>query len=396
MAGPNAKLLTMEVCLAMNRKRAFFCLIITAFLTARVGLRAGNLGPEHDHLRLNELQYIGTHNSYHVAPGQGMAILMNAAKYSSNKEWTSDRLNVALDYTHPSITTQLILGMRQFELDVYADPEGGRFSNPGALRMMQSMPWNLPISFNPDGDLDLPGFKVLHKPEYDFFSTSYLLVEILREIETWSAKHPDHCPIIIHIEAKEGDGKALSEAYEPAVVDDFEQSTWLALEDEICSVIPREKMVTPDSVRGDYASLREAITKRGWPRLKNLRGKFIFLLLNKKDTTHKFMQAFGHSLEHRLFFASLKPDHPWASWFRVPDPNYKYIPQFIEQGFLVTSMADKHTYHARANNTEMRDKAFEVGAHFILTDFPIPDRRFSDFQVIFENNAYIRKNPLAH
>ena len=380
----------------MNDNKLIKSILIFSLMRLITSVHAGGyLGVDCDELRLNELQYIGTHNSYHIAPGEGMGILMNAAEFSPSAEWTSERLNVALDYTHPSLTTQLQLGMRQFELDVYADPDGGRFSNPGALRIMQGMPWKLPIVFNPEGDLDKPGFKVLHKPEYDFYSSCYLFTKTLGEINAWSTANPYHCPIIIHIEVKEGSGEALTEDYEPAKVDKFTKDTWLALENEIKSVIPQEKIVTPDLVKGSHSSLSKALRKEGWPMLKDLRGKVIFLLLNKKDTTHNFITAFDQSLEGRLFFASLKSDHPWASWFRVSDPNYKYIPDFLEQGFLVTTQADTHTVHARINDTKRRDKAFEVGAQFILTDFPIPNRRFSDYQVVFDNGSYVRKNPVT-
>ncbi|MFC1653011.1 Ca2+-dependent phosphoinositide-specific phospholipase C [Planctomycetota bacterium] len=354
---------------------------------------AGDLDTNYDEWRLNEVQYIGTHNSYHIAPGEGMGILMNAVDFDPSAEWTSERLNVALDYTHPSLTTQLKLGMRQFELDVYADPEGGRFSNPGALRLKQNMSWKLPIIFNPEGDLSNPGFKVLHKPEYDFMSTCYLLIKALREIHTWSEANPDHYPLIIHIEVKDGAGEALTEDYEPAKVDTFDKATWLRLEEEIKSVFPVDKIVTPDGVRGDYSAFRKAISAGGWPKLKDLKGKVIYLLLNKKDTTHNFMTTFDDSLEGRLFFTSLQPNHPWASWYRVPDPNDKDIPDLLKQGFLVTTQAGTHTVHARVNDTQRRDKALGVGAHFILTDFPIPDRRFSDYQVVFQDGSYVRKNP---
>jgi hypothetical protein len=346
-------------------------------------------------LRLNELQYIGTHNSYHISPGEGLGILLHSSDYSENSDWPAKRLFQAIDYTHPSIPTQMKLGMRQFELDVYADPQGGRFSNPGALRLMQNMPWGLPIMFNPQGDLDKPGFKVLHKPEYDFKSTCYLLSKTLQEIRTWSVANPGHFPIIIQIEAKSGRGKALTDAYEPAKTDKYDRDTWLRLEDEIKSVFPMDQIVTPDVVRGRHSSLRKAITSEGWPKLKDIKGKLVFLLLNKKDQTSNYMTVFDNVLTGRLLFASLNPDHPWASWFRVPDPNDKSLPGILKKGLLATSQADTETLHARLNDTKRRDKALGVGAQFILTDFPIPDRRFSDYQVVFEYSSYVRKNPVT-
>ncbi|MFC1766230.1 Ca2+-dependent phosphoinositide-specific phospholipase C [Planctomycetota bacterium] len=214
---------------------------------------AGDVDARCEAWRFNELQYIGTHNSYHIAPSESMAILMKVVDFNPDAEWTAERLNVALDYTHPSLTTQLRLGMRQFELDIYADPNGGRFSHPGALRLLQTMPWAIPIPFNPDGDLDKPGFKVLHKPEYDFMSMGYLLTETLQEIHAWSEANPGHWPLIIHVEVKDKPGEALTEDYEPATVEAFDRATWLRLEEDIKSVFSMDKIVTPE--RGCGASM---------------------------------------------------------------------------------------------------------------------------------------------
>src|SRR6187200_17719 len=65
-----------------------------------------------DCLRLNHLQVLGTHNSYHLAPEPPILAFLG------------DRAP-AYDYTHRPLTEQLSeLGVRQFEIDVYADPVG--------------------------------------------------------------------------------------------------------------------------------------------------------------------------------------------------------------------------------------------------------------------------------
>ena len=66
-----------------------------------------------DCLRLNHLQVLGTHNSYHIAPAAPILASLG------------DRA-AALDYTHKPVPVQLgPLGIRQFEFDVFADPAGG-------------------------------------------------------------------------------------------------------------------------------------------------------------------------------------------------------------------------------------------------------------------------------
>jgi hypothetical protein len=49
-----------------------------------------------------------------------------------------------------------------------------------------------------------------------------------------------------------------------------------ALDAEILSVFPRNKILAPDDVRRKEPSLPEALRKRGWPTLKAARGKVMF------------------------------------------------------------------------------------------------------------------------
>ena len=73
-----------------------------------------------DCVRMNQLQVLGTHNSYHLAAAP--ALLAALGEHGRN-----------LDYTHRPLTEQLARGIRQFELDVFADPEGGHYSAPAGL-----------------------------------------------------------------------------------------------------------------------------------------------------------------------------------------------------------------------------------------------------------------------
>jgi hypothetical protein len=60
-----------------------------------------------DCVRLNEIQVLGTHNSYHIAPPSSLLATLG----SRGRD---------IEYTHRPVTEQLSqLGIRQFELDVY-------------------------------------------------------------------------------------------------------------------------------------------------------------------------------------------------------------------------------------------------------------------------------------
>src|SRR5690349_19405289 len=74
-----------------------------------------------DRLKINDLQAVGTHNSYKqaISPAQ-MKLLRGADPKQAD----------ALDYAHPPLPAQLDAGARQLELDLLYDPEGGRYASP--------------------------------------------------------------------------------------------------------------------------------------------------------------------------------------------------------------------------------------------------------------------------
>jgi hypothetical protein len=136
-----------------------------------------------DDVPINELQVIGSHNSYHLAPDGGIASALSGL---APEFWEQ------IDYSHVPITEQLEdYGIRQLELDVFADPEGGRYSSRAALPIVgEEAASGIP-------ELDEPGFKVMHTQDFDFRTTCLTFVVCLEEIDAWSADHPDHAPIMI-------------------------------------------------------------------------------------------------------------------------------------------------------------------------------------------------------
>ncbi|MCF5924884.1 phosphatidylinositol-specific phospholipase C1-like protein, partial [Xanthomonas perforans] len=74
--------------------------------------------------RLTDLQYIGSHNSYHAGFAPSEAALLKQL---------DPTLFAALDYRHPALTQQLDDGVRQLELDVFADAQGGRYAHPAIV-----------------------------------------------------------------------------------------------------------------------------------------------------------------------------------------------------------------------------------------------------------------------
>ena len=350
-----------------------------------------------DVLRLNQLQYIGTHNSYHIAPDQTMGLLMLATGYQKGEKWAAEVLVPALDYSPPPIEVQLALGLRMFELDVYDDPKGGRFASPGIFKALKKANLLAEAPYDPQQQMRQPGFKVLHAVDYDVRSTCKLLKACLQHIMDWSLANPGHIPIQVHIEPKKSNRPPVAGAYNPIVVEQLGREGIVRLTEEILSVIPRTHIVTPDDVRGDAETLKQAISKTGWPTMRDLKGKIMLSLFHPGEVTNHYIDAYPN-LAGGLFFVN--DDDAYSAvdtikMFNKPHKpkHYGNIKSTIAKGYLAYTRSDANTVEARNNEVRRRNKAFNSGAHFISTDYPFPDYRFSDYNVQFENGKYVRCNP---
>ena len=253
-------------------------------------------------LRLNEIQVLGTHNSYHVQPVPELIDIFLAF----------DPDAILLEYTHRPLEEQFeLLGIRQIELDVWFDPDGGLFAEPLGLEALTGMVVHLP-------EFDPPGLKVQHIADIDFVSTCTLLVDCLGILKTWSDANPRHVPIMVLIEAKDDPPPNIPAIpfvfplpFGPEAFDD--------LDAEILSVFPPEQILTPDDVRGARASLDEAIRKDGWPTLRELRGKVLFALDNGGQYLADYVD--GHpALAGRVLFTDSPPGSPEAAFVKLNEP----------------------------------------------------------------------------
>jgi len=331
-------------------------------------------------LKMNEIQIVGTHNSYHAG------ISPNEMTYLRQ---TNPRAANSLDYRHPALTVQLDAGVRQLELDVYGDSKGGLFANPAGpgLAAKAGLPADPP--FDPEGVMKKPGFKVLHVQDIDYRSNCQPFVACLAIIRTWSKAHPGHLPIFVLVENKDGRPRAeymtTPELLTPETFD--------ALDAEIRSVFPPSDIIAPDDVRGSHKTLEEAILTSGWPTLDHARGKIVFLLDQRRVGP---LYTKGHpALEGRVLFTNAQPGTPDAAFLEVnnatTDPNV--IPDLVRKGYLVRTMTDPDPDGIRANDTGKRDASMMSGAQILSTDYPYDEGALSGYAVRFESGI-ARCNPL--
>lgn len=331
-------------------------------------------------LRLNQIQVIGTHNSYHAGLEPNMA------------RWLAEHNPQAfagLDYSHPPLPVQLDHGVRQIELDVFADTEGGRYAHPRGQQWLAAA--NLPPDPDPypAGVMEKPGFKVMHVQDLDQHSTCQPFIACLQEVRSWSHAHPDHIPLFILIETKQGSPRSMQftspEPFTPAVFD--------ALDAEIHSVFPPSELITPDDVRGGFATLNQAVLAKHWPTLNSARGKIIFLM-DQRPMTPVYLE--GHpSLRGRVIFTNSTPGAPDAAFLERNDGPAAEITQLVQQGYLIRARTDADTRQARTDDTSTRDAMLQSGAQILSTDYPAnePARWPGHFAVALPGNAVARCDP---
>ncbi|MDR3634753.1 MAG: phosphatidylinositol-specific phospholipase C1-like protein [Isosphaeraceae bacterium] len=354
--------------------------LVVALGFAMVGLvRATAAG---DDVRLNQLQVIGTHNSYHIAPDANVMSLIAAA---------SRKQAEALDYTHRPLVEQFSrFGIRQIELDLFADPEGGHYAEPSARAILRKLGKDPGPDPDREGQLRKPGLKVLHVQDVDFRTTVSTFIDALKEIRAWSSAHPRHVPIMVLVELKDQPIPALPTRPVP-----FTKHALDAVDAEILSVFKRQSLLTPDDVRGTSATLPEALKTRGWPQLDACRGRVLFALDNEDASRDLYLE--GHpALRGRLLFVSVAPDHPAAAWMKLNDAfgDFDRITALVRGGFLVRTRADTDTIEARQNDPSRRDKALASGAQFVSTDYPEPRPEFSGYAVRLPDGVIARPNPV--
>lgn len=337
-----------------------------------------------DGLTLNELQMIGTHNSYHVAPEAKLfeAEKAIAAGLGPDAGGLGD-IN-SLGYTHQPLPDQLESGIRSFELDAYSDPEGGRYAKPLAPEYLGITDTPMPTG------MDQPGFKVLHIADVDFISTCQTLVGCLTEIKTWSDAHPDHVPIVINLELKADGLPASLNATVPAPID---AAALDALDTEIRSVFDEDQLLTPDDVRGDAATLRDAVTTTGWPKLADVRGQ-VMIFMDNGGEVHEAYLAGHPSLEGRVLFTSAAEDgDDDEAVVKVNDPKEApRITQLVKDGFFVRTRADADLAEAKTNDTTNREITLDSGAQVVSTDFPIAEPAANGYVVAFPKGPQVRCN----
>ena len=259
-------------------------------------------------LRLNHIQVLGTHNSYHVAPAPGPGL-------------TPDR-----DITQAPLTVQLERqSVRQIELDVHASAGG-----PLAV-------------FHVRGDEG---------------TTCPTFVACLGEVRAWSAGHRGHVPLFVLVEPKHEIGALVDGLAVDAEIRSVFRPDQLLTPDDVQGGWPtlleavqqggwpllghvRDKMVF---VYNDQILTRSTYTSGE----TSLKGRTMFVYASPPSP----IAAVASVPDVRLEGAR--------------------ISSLVGAGLIVRTRADDSGVEARANDPSRAAAALASGAHLVSTDFPAP------------------------
>ena len=301
---------------------------ITLILIAIPLLCASN-----ERLRMNEIQFIGSHNSYKQQMPSLYFWLLRLIDGEGAK---------ALEYWHPPIADQLELGLRKLELDFFYDAVSGEF----------------PVG---------------HIQVIDMGTSCTSLRACLQEIRQWSDRNPHHVPIWISFNLKDQAIPLLPDPqlFTPEVLTDID----LAVEEII----------------GDRLIYPRDVVDREWPLLAESRGKILLVLDEGGEKRDWYLKDW----QDRPMFVPVDEGHEAAAIMIINDPvkDFDRIRSLVKQGYLVRTRADSGTQEARNNDTVRRNKAFQSGAQAISTDYYLLTNPFdSEYRVSIEGG--IRCNPV--
>ena len=352
---------------------------LTIFFTFVTFCCLTNCKPDAIPLKLNDLQAIGSHNSYKKAIQPELITLLEQR----------DSQIIHLAYEHLPVKEQLEMGLRKLEIDIYHDPEGGRYNKPMGNELLNqngldAQPLDTPDSWN------TPGFKVFHVQDIDFRTHCILLSDCLQSILNWSNDNPRHIPVVITINVKT---EPLDDPNSIPPLP-FDESTYVQLEQEIQSIFGRNHLLLPDDVQAGASSLNASVLANGWPSITASAGKFIFVLDEPMAKIETYLRA--TLPEDRLLFTNVPPGHPESAFIIANDPIVQEmdIVKWVKQGYLVRTRADANTMEAREDDYSRFEAAKRSGAQYISTDYYFKTSTFPDFLIRFEGNTFVRCNPV--
>jgi hypothetical protein len=264
-------------------------------------------------IRLNEIQALGTHNSYHILEGPPA--------------------HPAMNYQHAPLDVQLDAGVRHFELDIHRDAGTGRIA-------------------------------VYHVKSLDEASSCEDLAACLGVIRAWSDRHPDHHALFVLIEAKDDIGRLAADAGgDPAETGELLWDGHIGEIDAIIRAAWPDRLWTPARFG---TPVQQRIDARGWPTVDATRGS-LFVVLN--DTGALRAEYRQRPEGERAAFVMGEVGDPDVAFLKadnaLDDP--LRVAEGLARGLIVRSRADGDV----EVDPQVTVDVLASGAQLISTDYAI-------------------------
>ncbi|MEO1277395.1 MAG: Ca2+-dependent phosphoinositide-specific phospholipase C, partial [Planctomycetota bacterium] len=302
---------------------AAVCLAVVLILAFRPSPHTAHTRdhPELGQLRLNQIQVIGTHNSYKQAVQPELFEIM----------LTHDPRSESLDYAHPPIPEQLDLGVRNLELDLYNDPQGGHYRRPFGHIILRGIGVE-PLPFGKHDEMSQPGFKVMHECNFDYQSHEMTFAGTLDRMREWSEANPGHLPIFVTMNLKGGGSPA------PGGIDaiEWDKPAMRELDRTLIRTLGRDNLIAPDDVRGGHSTLVDALEHEGWPTIDEVRGRFLFVVDHGGSIRNMYVDG-NERMAGRPMFTSGPEGAPYGVFHIINDPkrDQERIARLVASGHVV-------------------------------------------------------------
>jgi Phosphoinositide phospholipase C, Ca2+-dependent len=173
----------------------------------------------------------------------------------------------------------------------------------------------------------------------------------LRNMRLWHDQNPDHPPVIIKLEAKNGyDGRG---GYGPDRLDAL-----------VASALGAGNILKPADVKGSYATLDAAVRAGNWPSRDSLRGKFLFLLLTGAFEAGNPFDNYDTHLEYADYLTGLGGNLGSAMMFPTPNGASSADPRTGDMGG--TRAQWYVSFDGDANGWYSGDTSFYTNGHYVL------------------------------
>ena len=335
-------------------------------------------------VKMNQLQVMGSHNSYHREVSDAEKKIQVGQNPGAVDLW----------YSHAPLGQQLEdQNVRQLELDLFPDPNGGLYTYP-LIRKIAGLPALT------DPELAKPGIKVMHIVDVDYNTVCRSFKQCLQQVKTWSDAHPHAAPIAISLELKQSDPAIVAQGGVKAPP--WDAGNLNSIDAEIRSVFSEQQLLSPDDVRKPGLTLEQSVTTKGWPTLKNAAGKVMFYFDNGGPGAIRDLYREGKpNLEGRAVFTRGAEGEADAAITQVNDPRgagTAEIQRLVKKGYLVRTRSDEPLSTIRNNEFSRVGVALGSGAQFVSTDFPVAgmaSRYDSDFVAELPGDTPVRLNPVT-